>query len=287
MNSTAWDSHSSTYESSFAYNTSLFGLSAITLAQIPSNTQTTTEKPCTIIDIACGPGNLAIELCKRGHTVLATDFSPKFISMVQSKAESLNLLHNLKPFEADGQSLDGVPDNLYDYAISNFGLFMFPERLQGYLAAKRVLKPDGLLVVTAWDESFMSFQAVKHVRRKLGHLMNIAAYINPTGNTETFKKDVENAGFVDVTVRTITHEFVYGTAEELILATFDNPGFASLVGDDPDGTRREVAMRGYLEAVVGVEKVPEGGKLEDLPVWKEPVHFQGVAHVCIGRKPKE
>ncbi|KAJ3332649.1 hypothetical protein HDU76_013535 [Blyttiomyces sp. JEL0837] len=283
MDSNGWDRHSNVYESNLTNNITPFGIIALTLAQITSKGSSDPQSyPCKIIDIACGPGDLSIELAKRGHTILSTDFSPQMLAKVNSKAKSLNLGNNITTQVADGETLEGIQDSSFDYAISNFGIFLFPDREKGWASALRVLKKGAKLVATGWDSSFPPFKAIKKVKMALGMVSgHDVTADNATDNPITFKEEVERAGFENVVVRTISHEFVFVSGEEFIKTHFDNPFFAEISAVEA----RDVAKRILFANIVGEERVPEGVKVEDLAVWKEPIHFTAVAHVCIATKP--
>lgn len=105
-----------------------------------------------LLDIACGPGDLAVaaaRLCaERGAgSVLATDLSARMVSLTRQA---------LAPLEADaqaeirdGQAL-GLESGSFDAAFSCFGIFLFPDRVAGWHAAADTLRPGGLFVTSVW-----------------------------------------------------------------------------------------------------------------------------------------
>lgn len=105
-----------------------------------------------ILDIACGPGELAVaaaRLCtgRQAGSVLATDFSPAMVALAERA---------LAPYSGyarceirDGQAL-GLENAAFDAAFSCFGIFLFPDRLAGWRSSVEALRPGGLLVTSVW-----------------------------------------------------------------------------------------------------------------------------------------
>jgi SAM-dependent methyltransferase len=46
---------------------------------------------CSILDMGCGPGTLALPLARMGHSVTAADFSPKMLAKLQERASGEGL----------------------------------------------------------------------------------------------------------------------------------------------------------------------------------------------------
>jgi ubiquinone/menaquinone biosynthesis C-methylase UbiE len=101
-----------------------------------------------IIDVACGPGTLALAAADKVASVKAVDFSKNMLSMLE-KAMAERGVTNIEPHHGDGQKLP-YGDNCFDTAFSMFGLMFFPEREKGYSEIYRTLVPGGHVCISSW-----------------------------------------------------------------------------------------------------------------------------------------
>ncbi|KAJ3158628.1 hypothetical protein HDU86_002591 [Geranomyces michiganensis] len=265
---TAWSNHSDVYQATAAYSTTLYGIDAVKLASLPPAAR--------CLDIACGTGSLAIHLARRGHNVVGTDFSSGMLDIARAASKSANL--DITYQLANGQDLAPFADESFDAAISNFGIFMFPQRELGWKAAHRVLKPGGTLVATGWDATQPMLVALNAFRRKMDP--NVVIEENPTASPENFAQEIRKNGFTDVKIYPITHEFVFESGKDFLRMLDDNPFFKKVVEADV-GTARRV----FLEAALGITIESDVDVLES-PLFHNPVHFKAVANVCVARKPR-
>jgi SAM-dependent methyltransferase len=108
-----------------------------------------------LIDVAAGTGALSIAAARAGARVLATDFAPGMVALLQREVESAGLDAEVR--RMDGQSLT-VPDGTFDAAVSLFGLIFFPDVAAGAAELRRVLRFGGRAAVVAWAPGGLSFQ---------------------------------------------------------------------------------------------------------------------------------
>jgi demethylmenaquinone methyltransferase/2-methoxy-6-polyprenyl-1,4-benzoquinol methylase len=98
-----------------------------------------------VLDVACGTGDLAIELSEKGNaSVIGTDFCRPMLTIAHSKSQKLK--KNLPYVEADGLCLS-FPDNKFDAVTIAFGLRNFSNWENGLRELRRILKPNGKLAV--------------------------------------------------------------------------------------------------------------------------------------------
>ena len=92
------------------------------------------------LDVACGTGDMCVELMKRGCDVTGVDISGEMLSIARQKTASANLQ------TGDAESLP-FADNAFDAVTCAFGIRNFEHLEQGLGEMVRVLKPDGKMVI--------------------------------------------------------------------------------------------------------------------------------------------
>ncbi len=89
-----------------------------------------------ILDVACGDGATLRVLQDRGATALGVDVEPRAVERCAGRA-----------VVADAQALP-LPDGVLDGVLLECALSTFDDPLQALAEAARVLRPDGVLVLT-------------------------------------------------------------------------------------------------------------------------------------------
>lgn len=98
-----------------------------------------------VLDIACGTGDLSLELQKNSKAqIVGTDFCRPMMTVAQEKTQKSNL--KIPYIEADGMNLP-FADNKFDAVTASFGLRNFANWQQGLDEMRRVLKPGGRLAI--------------------------------------------------------------------------------------------------------------------------------------------
>jgi SAM-dependent methyltransferase len=136
-----WDSGAAEYNANFAPLFRVYAADALALAGMTRDTR--------VLDVASGPGTLALEAARLGAEVVATDFSPGMIAQLRGRIAAAGLT-NITAEVMDGQSLT-LPDASFDAAFSMFGLIFFPDRRAGFRELRRVLRPGGMACVSDWS----------------------------------------------------------------------------------------------------------------------------------------
>lgn len=106
------------------------------------------ESSDRVIDVAAGPGTLALVVAPQVAEVTATDFSPGMIAELGARAARAGL-DNVEGAVMDAQALD-VADGAFDVAFCLFGFMFFPDRPRAFRELHRVLRPGGRVVVATW-----------------------------------------------------------------------------------------------------------------------------------------
>jgi ubiquinone/menaquinone biosynthesis C-methylase UbiE len=112
--------------------------------------------------------------------------------------------------QADAQSLP-FPDGSFDAVVCQFGVMFFPDKVQGFREARRVLKRGGRLIFNVWDriESVPVLEAaVAALRRR--HPQHPSWFMErvPCGyhDEKKIRADLEAAGFTDCIIETVALE---------------------------------------------------------------------------------
>jgi SAM-dependent methyltransferase len=105
-----------------------------------------------VLDIPCGDGRASYEFKKKGANVIALDLFPEFMKLADLSAEYADLSEPL-PIESGS----------IDYIICQEGIEHIPNQLNVLEEFNRVLKKDGILLITTPNYS--------HIRARLSHFL--------------------------------------------------------------------------------------------------------------------
>ena len=142
-----------------------------------------------VLDVACGTGDMMVELMKQGCSVTGVDISEEMLDIARLKVKGERLML------ADVESLP-FEDNTFDAVTCAFGVRNFVHLEQGLSEMLRVLKPGGTMVILelATPDSpiirpFYNFYT-KHIIPWLGSRIagNREAYIYLPESIERFPK---------------------------------------------------------------------------------------------------
>lgn len=119
----------------------------------------------TVLDIPCGDGRASYEFIKKGATVKAFDLYPDFMKLRELKAEYADLSVELP-----------VESNSIDYVLCQEGIEHIPNQLKVLQEFNRVLKKEGVLIITTPNYS--------HLRARLSHFFLESDYWKRMPSTE-------------------------------------------------------------------------------------------------------
>ena len=180
------------------------------------------------LEVGAGSGALTEMLSGRVKSLLATDFSPKMVELLRDRMRAVGA-DNVTCAVMDGQALD-LDDNSFDRAASSFALMLFPDRAAGFSELRRVLRPGGRAVVSAWagPDQFEALGLFLEGMRDAFPDMPPPPAPPPVfslANPADFKAQMEGGGFSDVEV-----DFVQRTLE---IPTFDDMWAMLTIGAPP------------------------------------------------------
>ena len=104
--------------------------------------------PGSILDVATGTGDLAIQLARKvaGCRITGIDLSEGMLSVGRKKVSEIGLSERIGFMQADCLKLP-FDDACFDAVTVAYGVRNFERLLEGYREMQRVLKPNGVLCV--------------------------------------------------------------------------------------------------------------------------------------------
>jgi SAM-dependent methyltransferase len=223
-----------------------------------------------VLDVACGPGTLTLEVAPLVRRVVAVDFAVSMIELLNGKCCRAGV-ENVETQVGDGTALP-FADGRFDAAFSCFGLFLFADRAAGLSELRRVVKPGSKVMISSWAPAEGPIEATYRIVREVLPDLPFGEGHAPLGTKGEIVDEMGGAGFVDVQVERIPIRFAFPSAEAFWRAN----GLASapLVA-----TRRRVAPAEWPTI--------EQRILETLrSSFPARVDFERFAWVAVGKKPQ-
>lgn len=101
----------------------------------------------TVLDVACGTGNLAIPAARLGARVTGIDIVPALIEQANEKARSESLEINFEVGDAEALPYG---NNEFDFVVTMFGAMFCPRPDVAASELFRVCKPGGVVAMANW-----------------------------------------------------------------------------------------------------------------------------------------
>jgi SAM-dependent methyltransferase len=190
-----WDLVADAYAAELLPWAEHFAAEALRLASLPPSPR--------IVDVATGPGSLALLAAQDGATVSAIDFSPVMIANLRRRADELGLVM-ADVRVGDGQDLP-FDDNVFDGAFSMVGLIFFPDRAAGFRELHRVLRTGRRAVVSSIASIEGPFARVLDAIHAMLPSLPVADGKMPLSDPEEFTRQMFSAGFHGVAIHTASH----------------------------------------------------------------------------------
>jgi demethylmenaquinone methyltransferase / 2-methoxy-6-polyprenyl-1,4-benzoquinol methylase len=110
------------------------------------------EKPQTILDIATGTADFAIEaLALKPRKIVGVDISEGMLSVGREKVKKIGMENVIELRKGDSERLP-FSDNSFEAVIASFGVRNFENLLKGLTDMCRVMKPGGTCVVVEFSK---------------------------------------------------------------------------------------------------------------------------------------
>ncbi|MBM3622447.1 MAG: class I SAM-dependent methyltransferase [Alphaproteobacteria bacterium] len=130
-----WQRAASRYEATFAHATARYIEPLLEVACVAAGRR--------VLDVACGPGQLAAAAARRGARVHALDFSAAMVRIARDANPGIVVS------EGDAERMP-YADEQYDAVVSSFGMHHVPRPEMALAECRRVLVPGGIVGFTVW-----------------------------------------------------------------------------------------------------------------------------------------
>jgi SAM-dependent methyltransferase len=190
-----WDVVADGYATDIMPMSEYFAGEALSLASLPPSPH--------IVDVATGPGPLALLAARKGATVSAIDFSPAMVANLHRRADEFDLsLADVRV--GDGQDLP-YEDDTFDGAFSMLGLVFFPDRAAGFRELYRVLRQGRPAVVSSMASVSDQLNVAADCIGAVLPDIPLATGEPPLSDPEEFEAEMSAAGFREVKIHTISY----------------------------------------------------------------------------------
>lgn len=166
-------------------------------------------KPGDVLETAAGTGVLTRALASRlaaDARITATDLNQPMLDKATARQGDPR---RVTWRQADALALP-FPDRSFDIVACQFGAMFFPDKVQGYREARRVLRPDGTFWLAVWDEIATS-EFADVVTEMLATMFPqdpprfMARTPHGYCDTDLIRKHLNEAGLSNVSIEAIDH----------------------------------------------------------------------------------
>jgi ubiquinone/menaquinone biosynthesis C-methylase UbiE len=105
------------------------------------------QRGMQVLDVACGTGNLAIPVARKGAVVTGVDIAANLLEQARARADKEGLKAEFS--EGDAEQLP-FPDGHFDVVLSMFGAMFAPRPDVVASELVRVCRPGGLIAMANW-----------------------------------------------------------------------------------------------------------------------------------------
>jgi SAM-dependent methyltransferase len=224
--------------------------------------------PTVVLDVAAGPGTLALHVARRlaaaaaeaasphqppppPPRVLVTDFAPGMVDAARAKFEAAGIVAQCSV--ADAHALGGVAaTGSVSHAGCMFSVNLFERRDVALRELRRVLAPGGRAVVGTWREAGAA-DVAEAFARHVGALKpgepvpaSVQAVLNACRQPEDLTAELLAAGFSSCTVEALELTMVMQDPAVLLRMLRTNPAMAPMLAGAPEGVDFDKEWAAFL-----------------------------------------
>jgi ubiquinone/menaquinone biosynthesis C-methylase UbiE len=209
----------------------------------------------SVLDIATGIGEPAITAANRvgsnGH-ILATDISPRMLSVAKQRAASLGLRDVIEFKEGDAETIS-LPSSAFDAVLCRWGLMFLPDLKVGLSNIHRSLKPSGHFAAAVWaspDQDTLSAATMNIVMKETN------SKPPPPGTPGPFSLSDENnlknsfitSGFKDLNIERMNVSFDFDSPDDFTTFITETAGpLQKMLANQTSERKREI-LKGITKA---------------------------------------
>ena len=149
------------------------------------------DRDAEVLDVACGPGTLTLNVAPLVRKVVAVDFAASMLELLEEKRRVAKI-RNIEALVGDGTALP-FADARFDAAFSCFGLFLFADRAKGFA--------EGPV-----EETY-------RILREVLPDLPFGAGHSPLGTREDIVAEMSAASFVDINVEKLPIHFSFPSTD--------------------------------------------------------------------------
>jgi ubiquinone/menaquinone biosynthesis C-methylase UbiE len=209
--------------------------------------------PLDVLETAAGTGVLTRALASRlaaSTRIVATDLNQPMLD----QASRLQPAGAVEWKQADALALP-FGDRRFDVVACQFGVMFFPDKVQGYQEARRVLRPGGRFLFNVWDHIACN-EFADVVTEALAGLFPddpprfMARTPHGHHDVERIRRDLEAAGFAQVAVDAVEARSRAPSARQAAIAYCQGTPLRSEI-EARGATRLEEATSRAADALAG------------------------------------
>jgi SAM-dependent methyltransferase len=196
----------------------------------------------SVLDVACGSGNLAIPAARLGAIVTGVDIATNLLEQARARAESENL--TIQFDEGDAENLP-YADAAFDVVVSMFGAMFAPR--PGLVAAElvRVCRPGGRIAMANWTPDGFIGQMFKISGKHVPPPANMPSPLK-WGNEEAVRERLRD-GIADLQLTRLMCPFIYPFSPAEVVESFRTYYGPAQRAFDALDTKGQAELRNDLE----------------------------------------
>jgi ubiquinone/menaquinone biosynthesis C-methylase UbiE len=171
-----------------------------------------------ILETAAGTGVVTRALAARlpaGARIVASDLNQPMLDRARAQQADAS---RIEWQQADALNLP-FADQSFDAVACQFGVMFFPDRVQGYSEARRVLRPGGRFLFSVWDK-ISDNEFADTVTEALATLFPddpprfLARTPHGYHDADRIRADLDAAGFTEIAIDAVEHRSKAGSARD-------------------------------------------------------------------------